>query len=366
MNRSRKLILLGGGHAHALALLMLAQEPPPNTEITLLSLSRYTPYSGMLPGLIAGHYNFSDCHIDLARLCSKTSAKFIECEAIGVDIARQQVLVRDAKPISFDLLSIDTGASPELGNTPGAGEHCIAVKPVHSFLARFERFISTLDKPVRVAVVGGGAGGIEISLALKHHLQQRCESLSLVNAGKQLLPEYHCLSRKAVQSALDKADIRTLNHTRVSEIDHHTLHFADGNMRHANAVFWCTGVSAPRWLANTQFTRARDGFLALNDNLQVLGQDNVFAAGDVGTQVKNPHPKAGVFAVRQAPVLAENLKNYLQGKPLQPYHPQRRFLSLISLGERKAVADRGLFLGSGASVWRIKDAIDRQFMGRFA
>lgn len=362
MTQARKLILLGGGHAHALALPILARQLPPNTEISLLSLSRFTPYSGMLPGVIAGHYSADDCHIDLSLLCKKSRAKFVECEAIGIDTDQQQVLTSDGKAIDFDLLSIDTGATPDLSSTPGAREHSIAVKPVHSFISRFDQFHSKLNKPARIAVVGGGAGGVEISLAIKHRLRQHCQQLTLINANPQILPDYHPISRKKVQRALDNAGIAVCNDRRVVKVESTALHFVGHNAITADAIFWCTGVSAPAWLDNTELARNREGFLALNDFLQVQNHDNIFAAGDVATQLNHPRPKAGVFAVRQAPVLANNLTRYIEGKPLQRHQPQQRFLSLITLGARKAVADRGFYFGSGTWVWHLKNAIDQRFM----
>lgn len=364
----RDLVLLGGGHAHALALRMLAMRPIEGLRITLVSPATHTPYSGMLPGLIAGHYRFEDTHIDLARLCQWAEVRFVTAEATGVDAFRQRVRLAGRPSLGYDLLSIDIGSQPELESVPGARAFAIPVKPVAQLWSRWLALASELadGRPRRIAVVGGGAGSVELVLAMAHRLQGAPVAFYLVCGTPELLPGYRPAARRAVARALAKAGITVHCGARVTGVKRDGIELDDGRELAQDALFWCTAAAPVPWLQESGLATDARGFLAVDDTLRVEGEAAIFAAGDVATQTRHPRPKAGVYAVRQAPVLAHNLRAQLLGRPLRQHRPQRRFLSLLSLGERRAVADRGLLTASGAWVWRWKDRIDRRFMARFS
>lgn len=366
----RDLVLVGGGHAHAIALRRLAVRPIKGLRITLVSLASHTAYSGMLPGLVAGHYRFSDTHIDLRRLCQWAGVRFIEAQATGLNTQAKQLLLRDRPALGYDILSIDTGSTPELDSIPGAREYAIAVKPVYRFWQRFKALEQQLLRQTNavsdIVMVGGGAGGVELILAMAQRLGKRNVRLHLLYAGEHILPQYHRTGRKAVEKALQKAGIVCHNNSRVSAVSPHRLTLESGRQQHFDHLFWCTGATGPLWLADAGLPLVEGGFLALEDSLQVQGHSDIFAAGDAATQRNHPRPKAGVYAVRQGPILADNLRRYALDKPLRQHRPQRRFLSLVSLGERAAVADRGFWSLHGKWVWHWKDRIDQQFMRRFS
>jgi selenide,water dikinase len=366
--RRRDLLLLGGGHAHALALRMLAMRPVEGLRITLVSPASHTPYSGMLPGLIAGHYRFEDTHIDLARLCQWADVRFVTAEATGVDALRRRVHLAGRPPLGYDLLSIDIGSQPELDSVPGARAFAIPVKPVAQLWSRWLALASELadGRPRRIAVVGGGAGSVELVLAMAHRLRDAPVTLYLVCGTPELLPGYRPATRRAVARALAQAGVTAYCGARVSTVERDRIELDDGRELAQDALFWCTAAAPVPWLQESGLATDARGFLAVDDTLRVEGEAAIFAAGDVATQTRHPRPKAGVYAVRQAPVLAHNLRAQLLGRPLRQHRPQRRFLSLLSLGERRAVADRGLLTATGAWVWRWKDRIDRRFMARFS
>ncbi len=353
---------MGGGHAHALALRMLAMNPVTGLRITLVSLSSHTPYSGMLPGLIAGHYRFEDTHIDLARLCQWAGARFIAAEVISVDPLQRRLILRDRPPLAYDILSLDTGSEPELDSVPGAREHAVPVKPVHQFWQRWQEYGTDNG---HVVVVGGGAGGVEIALAMAHARRNTQTRFSLLCGSGQILGGYSTLARRTVERSLATHGITLRCGARVESVASGLLSLDNGEQVEFDQLFWCTGAAPGRWIASSGLPTDERGFVALRDSLQVVDHDTIFAAGDVGTQLNHPRPKAGVYAVRQGPVLAHNLAAYILDCPLRTHRPQQRFLSLVSLGGRRAVADRGPFSASGAWVWRWKDRIDRAFMNRF-
>lgn len=361
----RDLVLLGGGHAHALALRMLAMVPPAGLRMTLVSDTAFAPYSGMLPGLVAGHYEFDETHVDLRRFCAARGVRFVEAAATGIDIGARRVLLADRPALEYDLLSINTGAQPELDSVPGAREFAVPVKPVGSFYRRWQSLEQRLrERPDHhIVVVGGGAGSVELALAMRHRLGAGPRITLL--CGDELLAAYNSGARALVQRQLAARAVECREHTRVVAVAAGRVASATGESLDYDELVWCTGVVPPDWLRTTGLPLDERGFIQLEDTLQVVGHPGVFAAGDVAVQVANPRPRAGVYAVRQAPVLARNLAAAAAGRALRSHRPQRRFLSLLSLGERSAVADRGLFRAGGAWVWRWKDRIDRRFMAQF-
>ncbi|MEH6589252.1 MAG: selenide, water dikinase SelD [Halioglobus sp.] len=366
----RDLVLVGGGHSHALVLRMLAMRNIAGVRITLVSPASHTPYSGMLPGLVAGHYSFEQTHIDLARLCQWAGVRFIAATVTGVDPVKQSISVQGRPSINYDVLSIDIGSLPELDSVPGAAQWSVPVKPVSRLWQRWQQLQMRLmdtecDTGTRIAVVGGGAGSVELALAIANRFAGRKVVVDLYCGSTQILTGYNNRARRAVEQAMAAHKITVHLGARVAQVEQDRLLLASGVAHDFNELFWCTGATAAPWLADSGLPTDKAGFLSIRDTLQLNELDNIFAAGDTATQVAHPRPKAGVYAVRQAPVLAANLENYLLGKPLKQHVPQRRFLSLISLGDKKATADRSLFAASGAWVWRWKDRIDREFMARF-
>ncbi|NQX87867.1 MAG: selenide, water dikinase SelD [Halioglobus sp.] len=365
---TRDLVLVGGGHSHALVLRMLAMDPIEGLRTTLISPSSHTPYSGMLPGLIAGHYRFEDVHIDLSRLCQWAQVRFVADEVIGIDPKQKRLLLAGRPPIEYDLTSLDIGSRPELDSVPGARENAIPVKPIAHLWRRWRQRLdrtTEVDGKRRIAVVGGGAGGVELVLAIAHCLRGKCAELQLFCAASQILPHSNARSRRAAMVALDRLGVRVHLSARVTLIEPSRLFTQRDEHHDYDDLFWCTGAAAPQWIASSGLATDDRGFLAVHNTLQVVNDDSIFAAGDIAAMIDHPRPKAGVYAVRQAPVLAHNLRAALLERPLRPYRPQRRFLSLLSLGRKIAIADRGAFCAHGPWVWRWKDRIDRSFMARF-
>lgn len=367
----KDLVLVGGGHAHALALRMLAMRPVEGLRITLVSPDSHTPYSGMLPGMVAGHYSFEQSHIDLARLCQWAGVRFVAAPVTALDPAARRLSLDGRPPLAYDVLSLDIGSQPELDSVPGARARAVPVKPVAGLWQRWEALYARVvdyrgATALRIAIVGGGAGSVELALAMAWRLRGKPVQVHLYCGAREILQGYNSRARRSVMAALGRQCVAVHLDARVSEVGDGVLAFAGGGRAAYDELFWCTGAAAAAWIAASGLPVDAQGFLAVRDTLQSTGNDAVFGAGDIATQVNNPRPKAGVYAVRQAPVLAHNIRALLLGRPLREHRPQQRFLSLLSLGERRAVADRGGFSATGGWVWRWKDSIDRRFMARFS
>ncbi len=358
----RDLVLVGGGHAHVHVLKSFGMRPMPGVRLSLVAREIETPYSGMLPGYIAGHYTLDECHIDLAPLARFARARLIHAEAIGLDRDRRQVVLAGRPGLRFDVVSFNVGATPSL-TVPGAAEHTVPVKPIHLFARRWEALRSRVDassRPVAIAVVGGGAGGVELALAVRHRLSDKA-AVVLVSKGR-LMASHAPRTRELLQRALLDRGVILREEVEVIAVEPKALLLARGERLAADEILWVTEAAAPGWLATMGLSLDGQGFLAVADTLRSIDDAEVFAAGDAATVLAHPRPKAGVFAVRQGPPLAENLRRALAGRPLRPFVPQRQFLSLIGTGNGRAVASRGRVALEGAWLWRLKDWIDRRWM----
>lgn len=374
----RDIVLVGGGHGHVGVLRSFGMRPMPGVRLTLICRDTHTPYSGMLPGYVAGHYDYDDVHIDLCRLAQFAGARLYRDEAIGIDRSKQRVLCKGHPPVPYDRLSINIGSSPQVAQTPGAAENALAVKPIFAFN---QRWLALLDRVrvqagrMRIAVVGAGAGGVELLLAMQHRLRQELRQLGrdpnaleflLFERDSSILPTHNARVRKRFSQVLRARGVAVYCNAEVARVSDGALHMADGRHSQADEIIWVTRAGGAAWLRESGLTLDADGCILVNDELQSLSDPNIFAVGDIASMVNHPLQKAGVFAVRQGKPLTENLRRSVREQSLLAYRPQRRWLALVSTGDRCAVASRGLLHAQGAWVWRWKDWIDRRFMRRFA
>ncbi len=373
----RDIVLVGGGHSHVGVLRRFGMRPMPGVRLTVICRDTHTPYSGMLPGYVAGHYAYDEVHIDLRRLAGFAGARFYSEEAIGIDRTARKVICRNRPPVVYDKLSINIGSAPMLGNVPGAAEHAVPVKPIHAFN---DRWLALLDRVLKhqgaesIAVVGAGAGGVELTLAMQFRLKNELRALGreadaprfhLIDAGAEILPTHDPAVRAKFLRVLEGRGVEIHLNSPVQRVEAGRLLFAGEEFVDIDEVVWVTRASGADWLRRTGLALDDAGFIRVTDTLQSESDSHVFAAGDIANMVNHPREKAGVFAVRQGPPLAENLRRAVEGRTLEPYRPQKKWLALISTGDKHAVASRGALNAEGDWVWRWKDWIDRRFMDKF-
>jgi selenide, water dikinase len=364
----KDLVLVGGGHTHVHVLKSFGRKPMPGVRLTLIGRDVETPYSGMIPGFVAGHYSFDECHIDLAWLCASTGARLVRGEATGIDRASRQVLLKDGPAVSYDLLSIDVGSAPNLETIPGARQWATPVKPIaklgRHWMAFLERMKTWLG-PLNITVIGGGAGGVELALAIDHRLRQAAKGarVQVTLATKdEILTGHAVAARRKIQAIFRRRGLQLLEKAATVRIERGAVQLESGKWLQSDAVFVVTEASAAEWFATTGLPLDERGFLAVADTLRSTGDERIFAVGDCATVLKHPRPKAGVFAVRQGPPLAENLRRVVLGQAPEPFMPQARYLSIIGTGDGRAVATRGSWAIEGAWVWRWKNHVDRKWM----
>ena len=359
------LVFLGGGHAQIAAIKSFAMNPVPGLRLTIVTATTRTPYSGMLPAYVEGVWDDDDLHIDLAHLAQFAGARLIVAPCSGIDADGRTLFFDDRPPLHFDLLSINIGGQPDLDAIKGAVDHLIPVKPIAKFQQAFDGLRAD-GLPKRIAVIGGGAAGCELALALRKRWQSHgvVPQMTLYSRSLKLLSQMSPRAGQLMLAALHKADIRLRLGCEVDTVEAGRLHFGD-KFEEFDAGFLVSAVRPPRWLSSTSLTRDKNGFLAVRQTLQSTSHPYIFAAGDIATIEADPRPKAGVFAVRAGPVLAKNLRKYLHGSRLKKWAAQKRYLAIIGCADGGAIASWGQFGVKADWFLALKYWIDRRFMAKY-
>lgn len=357
---AREIVLVGGGHTHALVLRKWGMDPLPGARLTVINPAATAPYTGMLPGHVAGHYGRDELEIDLVRLARFAGARMIFGVATGIDRDSKLIRVAGRAPVAYDIASIDIGITSDMPDLPGFTEHGIAAKPLGLYARRWRAFRDAGGGPV--AVIGGGVAGVELALAMRHALWSGNE-MAVIDAGTAL-EGVSSATRSTLMRELEAARITLHEDARVDRVAADAVHLADGHAIPSRLTVGAAGARPFDWLAETGLALT-DGYLRVDAMLRT-SDPAIFAAGDCAHLSHAPRPKAGVFAVRAAPVLAHNLEAAASGGTLKRFSPQKSYLKLISLGGKRAVADKWGLAPSGGWVWRWKDRIDRAFMEKLS
>eukprot|EP01060_Flectonema_neradi_P015073 TRINITY_DN21754_c0_g1_i1.p1 TRINITY_DN21754_c0_g1~~TRINITY_DN21754_c0_g1_i1.p1 ORF type:complete len:491 (+),score=73.35 TRINITY_DN21754_c0_g1_i1:60-1475(+) len=374
---AKHLVLIGGGHAHAFTLKELLTNPVPGLRTTLISRSRMTPYSGMLPGYIAGVYDFDECHLDLQALCKAANIEFIQEEVTSFD-PDVKTVTYGKWTIPYDVLSVDIGSAPR--NTVSA-ETITPVKPIDSFDLRWRETLKhaislTCDqkKPFHMAVVGGGGSGSEMVLSMEARLTREITKRNgdisllkvvLVTRGSTVLPSHCPAAQMEMAAELKRRNIDLYLNCEVEEGGPEGLVCKNGTKIPCTETLWCTDAGTAKWLTETGVDVDDIGFVMVTDKLQSTNYPSIFAAGDCAS-LPTPVAKAGVFAVREGPILTQNIISYLRGEKLVDFVAPKTFLGLFGTGYHdKCIASRGVMAYSSSWLWELKDWIDRSWMNEY-
>ncbi len=367
---SQDVVLIGGGHGHLELLRRWAINPVADVRLTLVSSQVVSTYSPMMPGMIAGQYSLSDIHIDLARLCRAAGARFIQACAHNIDPEQNRVSLLGQPDLSFDFLSLAVGAT-SCHRIPGA-EHAIPVKPIGQFLRYWEQLrqqISSERRPLKLGVIGGGAGGFELAMAMASALEEPVYSgrveIHLVHAGNKTPAGYPLLARQLAAREMGRLKVYSHNRWRVAEITARGIYSDEGRFIPIDKALLCTEPTAPPWLTQTGIAVDERGFVQVDDDLRSHSHPHIFAVGDIASTSRQL-PKSAAEACNQGATLFHNLCAALRAQPLKPYRPRRQWLRLLSCGSSGAIAACGGLAAAGPAFAHCKEFLERRFINRIS
>lgn len=358
---TRDLVLIGGGHTHALVLRKWGMNPLPGVRVTVINPGPTAPYSGMLPGFVAGHYTRAELDIDLVKLARFAGARIINGYARAIDPSSKTITVAGRPPIGYDVAAVDVGITSTMPDLPGFVAHAIPAKPLGTFASRWDVFRASAENP-HIAIIGGGVAGAELAMAMAHALKGKAPVVKLIDRSRALAALGY-KARNMMLAALTANDVEIIEDAEVTEIFAEGVVLNDGRVIRSDFTTGAAGAKPHDWIADIGLD-LHAGFITVDANLQ-SSDPNIFAVGDCAHLSANPRPKAGVYAVREAPVLFDNLRAALSGRGLRPYKPQRDYLKLVSLGNKSALAEKFGTAQQGPLLWKLKDYIDRKFMDQF-
>lgn len=363
---TQELVLIGGGHTHALVLKKWGMKPLPGVRVTVINPNPTAPYTGMLPGFVAGHYKRDELDIDLVKLARFAGARLLLDKVIAIDPATKTVLLMSGRMLEYDTLSIDIGITTGI---PEFSSHNIPAKPLDQFADRWSAFIdgkNAKSSNNNVAIIGGGIGGIELAMAMQHALQTKGvkdASISIIDRG-EILSNTPRNTRGTINKILNNNNIKSIEHRNINQINETNISLDNGDEVPSDFTVTVVDARPYGWLNNCALDM-HEGFVAVDSTLKSTNQAGVFAVGDCAHMVNSPRPKAGVFAVRQAPILYDNLVANLSGGQIRKFRPQRDYLKLVSLGRKSALANKWGVNLHGPALWRWKNRIDQKFMTQF-
>lgn len=366
-----RLVLLGGGHAHVEVLRALGEKPIRGCEVVVVTPYPWLTYSGMVPGFVAGHYALEECTIDLAALAERAGATLMLTAVVSLDAAARQVTCLNGARVAYDVLSMDVGSVPLTSVASGVERNAVVLRPLERVVKGWTEVLARAKAGgVRsVTMVGSGAAGVELAFAMQHRLGTEMGAgaplVRIIGDARVPLPEFRAGARRRLCAEIEHRRIELHQGSGVVEVGEGFVHLRNGLEFATEAVFWAAGSAPHPWIEASGLEIDRRGYLLTSDLLQSVSHPEVFGAGDCAAEQGYPVPKAGVFAVRAGPALAANLRAAVEGRALQPHVTSRRYLALVSAGDRYAVGAWDGLSWEGEWVWRWKDRIDRAFIAKY-
>lgn len=366
--QTHHILLAGGGHAHAVALRLLSERPPKTPlRLTVVAPDTQNLYSGALPGVIAGHWPVDAIGVSLQPLCKAAGARFVQDAVMALDADKRIARLASGEDIAFDTLSLDIGSGVRQLGIPDPDEIAVPIRPIKTFLSRWQDAVRQMEAgaaPPTVVIIGAGLAGIEVCLAIRHHLQTALTKparIYLVDASEKIAAANRPALRRKLAKALSRAGVQVLTGTRLTACENGAAELSSGDRIPVAVVVNCAGSAPHPWVSETGLKTER-GRVEVDACLRSTSHPHVWAAGDTSHFKPHPLEPAGVFAVRAGPVIAENIRRLASGEPFAEFHPQSDYLKLVSLGDKRAIAEKYGLTVTGGWIWRLKKSIDFSFL----
>ena len=364
----KHLVLIGAGHAHLTCLKSLRDFTARGHEVTVIGPDTHHYYSGMGPGMLGQTYSPKEIRFNSQRMAEGGGARFVKGMVSQVQPGERKLVLASGEEIPYDVVSFNIGSGiPKDKVTIQQDTGVFTVKPIEQLLRAQKAVLDKLgDKTLEIVVVGGGPAGVEISgnlwrLVTRHNGKM---NLSLV-AGRRLMSDFPEKVRTSVLSSYQRRGLRVIEGSHLTEIQAGKATLTDGRELPFDVLFLALGVQPPRLFVDSGLPTGPDGGLLVNEFLQSVAHPEIFGGGDCIYFQPRPLDKVGVYAVRQNPILLDNLLAALEGRTLKPFTPQESYLLIFNLGDGRGIFWRKKFVFDGRLAFMLKDYIDRSFMRKF-
>ncbi len=358
-NHREHLVLIGAGHAHVAVLADWIQHGLPCERATLLTPHAHLRYSGTVPGWIAGQYERDAGTVDVAALAKRAGVQWVQGMCSRIDPDANRIVTDGGSTIEFDCASIDTGGVGRANRILGHDSRLIDIRPIDRFVEKMVQ----MNIPARIAIVGGGAGGVELAFALRN--TSGPEVVTLITGADGLLPGFAESVRNRVRAELVAQSV-TLVETN-ARLEDGALHGCDQSLEPTDLIIAALGSAAPEWPRESGLACDAAGFIAVDQHQRSISHTHIFAVGDIASRQDRIVPHSGVHAVHAGPILATNLRKLMLGhEPSASYTPCPTNLYLISTGDGSAIGSYGPLAAQGRWVAKLKHWIDKRWLSQYA
>ncbi|GMM93240.1 FAD-dependent oxidoreductase [Qipengyuania sp. MTN3-11] len=357
------IVLIGAGHAHLGVIDDWLRHGPPDAHTVLVEPRDAMQYSGMVPGWLAGEYRQHETRIALAPLVAAAGIEWHRFPATGIDPERRTIMLATGDTIAFDLCSIASGGAPRAARVLGSDPRLLDIRPINRFVERWNELRTHGPFPRRIAVIGGGAGGVELAFGLRNSVH--APEVELIAGKDGLLPDHSARVRRKVRGELDLQGIAL--HSVDARIVDGRLMAGPEPLDPPDLIVAAIGSGAAEWPGTCGLPVDRDGFIRVGPTLAVEGMAHIFAAGDVARRTDREVRHSGVHAVYAGPVLARNLRRRVAGeRRLAAYDPRGMDIYLLNTCRGESILSYGPLALQGRWLRRLKDWLDRRWIARFS
>jgi NADH dehydrogenase FAD-containing subunit len=364
MNMAKHLVFVGAGHAHLMAIAKCADYIKRGHRVTVISSSVHHYYSGMGPGMLSGRYRPQDIRFNVKKMAEVRGAQFLEGVVTAVNGRNRVLLFSDGSNLSYDVASFNTGSTVPLESLTAPRENVFPVKPIINLLKARE-VIKRLarERTPEIIVIGGGPAGLEVTgnaWGLVNSIGGRA-NITLIS-GHRLLNGFPDKAYRLARASLEARGIRLLEGTGADAIGDGLVRLSSGGEKRSDICLVATGVMPSTLFRESGIMTGPTQGILVNEYLQSVAYPEIFGGGDCIDLQGIPLNKVGVYAVREGPILHQNLGAALENGTLTTFRPQQTYMLIFNLGDGTGLLWKDKILWRGRLAMLLKNYIDTKFM----
>jgi NADH dehydrogenase FAD-containing subunit len=370
MNNSQyfRIFFVGGGHAHLYSLKHADELIQQGAHVSLIGPERYHYYSGMGPGMLSRIYEPHQARVDIQKLTLSRGVNFIRGLVKAIDPAKKTLFLESGETHQYDIVSFNIGSYVPSDLIPGSEKEAFTVKPIENLESLREKILALIQGSIpRLLVVGAGPAGVELSGNIWRLLNENRGEAEIILAGSEdtLLPRFPKKAGLLARKSLMARGVTVLTQCMITSMDRGIARTQNREELAYDTAVLTIGIQPKNVFDGSGIETAPNGSLLVNSFLQSTSHPEIFAGGDCITFKERPLDMVGVYAVRQAPVLFNNICASIQGNPLKKFVPQKKYLLIFNLGDSTGILVRNPIILRSRWFFSLKDRIDRRFISQF-